>query len=81
MINLSKMYEGIPLVIQFYLKRKLWGRGEGEAKLNQLVYDGRPNLLGIKSLFARNDIQNIYNRSQLYSMIKMMSWETITNIY
>ena len=37
MINLSKMYEGIPLVIQFYLKRKLWGRGE--AKLNQLVYD------------------------------------------
>jgi hypothetical protein len=79
MINLSQMYKGIPLVIQFYLKRKLWGRGE--AKLNQLVYDGRPNLLGIKSLFARNDIENIYNRSQLYSMIKMMSWETIINIY
>ena len=39
MINLSQMYKGIPLVIQFYLKRKLWGRGEGEAKLNQLVYD------------------------------------------
>jgi hypothetical protein len=66
-----KKYNGVPLIIQFYLREKTWMK-----KQSKLACNEKSKLLGLKSLLRKISI----NKSHLNLIMWMMNWPSITNI-